>query len=190
MTTTPQPGPGSPPTVASPASSDPGPVPSEPARGRRRSRIRPLLIAIGGALVLPLVVTASLTALTELTDVFVPKAVDARVVSVEDMEDRYGITFNLVAITAAGGLVDIRFTVVDQEKAERILHDQDTLPLLYVPTTGAVLRAPQPHAHKLEFLDGATYFLLYPNAGGAIQAGVPVSVVINDVRLDPMLAES
>jgi hypothetical protein len=140
--------------------------------------------------VLPLVVTASLTALTELTDVFVPKVPDARVVSMEDMEDRYGIKFNLVAVTAAGGLVDVRFTVIDQEKAERILHDQDTLPLLYVPTTGALLQAPQPHAHKFDFLSGASYFLLYPNAGGAIQAGVPVSVVINDIRLDPMTAES
>ena len=122
---------------------------------------------------LPLAITASLTVLSETTDVFVPKAPDARVVSMDDMEDQYGIKINLVAVSAAGGMVDVRFTVIDQVKAERILHDQDTLPLLYVPTTGAVLRAPQPHAHKLEFLDGASYFLLYPNSGGAIQAGAP-----------------
>jgi hypothetical protein len=140
--------------------------------------------------VLPLAFTAGLTALTAWTDIFVPKAVDARVVSMADMEDRYGLKFTLVATTAAGGLVDVRFLVVDEAKAERILHDQDTLPSLYVPSTGVVLRAPQPHAHKLEFLDGATYFLLYPNSGGAIQPGVPVSIVINDIRLDPVNAES
>ena len=39
-------------------------------------------------------------------------------------------------------------------------------------------------------LDGASYFVLYPNSGGAIQAGTGVSVVIEGIRLEPIVAQS
>ena len=110
--------------------------------------------------------------------------------SAADLEEEYGIRVTLVAITAAGGLVDLRFTVLDREKAAHILHDAAAMPELFVESSGAVLSAPKAMAHKLTLLDGATYFLLYPNSGGAIQAGTGVSVVIDGIRLAPIDAQS
>jgi len=152
--------------------------------------MRPWVLAIAGALVLPLAVAAGLTYTATFSDVFVRKATDARVVSAAAMEAEYGIKVSLVAVTADGGLVDLRFTVVDKDKAGHILHEADTLPQLLLPDRGAVLRAPQPDAHKLKLADGASYFLLFPNSGGLVQAGVPVSVVIDEVRLEPVAAQS
>jgi hypothetical protein len=115
---------------------------------------------------------------------------DAPVVSAASLEDVYGLRLNIVAVTAAGGLVDVRFTVTDKDKALHVLHDASSMPALYVEASGAVLRAPKPLAHKMVLLNGATYFVLYPNSGGAIQRGTSVSVVIDSVRSQPIVAES
>lgn len=155
-----------------------------------RPRLRSWLVAIVGALVLPVIVAAGLSYSAATTDLFAQKAADARLVSEAELEAEYGIRVNLVAVTAGGGLIDLRFTVLDGDKASHVLHDADTLPQLLVASSGAVLRAPQPRAHKLNVVDGAHYFLLFPNAGGAIQAGTPVSVVIDEIRLAPRIAES
>ena len=139
---------------------------------------------------LPLVVTAGLTWTSTSTDLFARRASDATVVSAADLEREYGIRVNLVAVTADGGLVDLRFTVVDRDKAGHVLHEAAELPQLLLPDSGAVLRAPQPRAHKLDLVNGASYFLLYPNSGGLVQAGASVSVVIDEIRLEPVLARS
>ena len=114
----------------------------------------------------------------------------ARVVSAAEMEQDYGIKVDLVAVTAAGGLVDLRFTVVDQAKALHILHDATVMPALLVEPSGTVIRAPTGMRHKVTVLDGGNYFILYSNPGGAVQAGTHVSVVIGDVRLEPLDAQS
>ena len=117
------------------------------------------------------------------SDVPTINAAAARVVSAADLEKEYGIKVTLVAVIAAGGLVDLRYTVVDKAKAEHFLHDATSLPALYVESSGAILTTNRPKAHKMTVLDGASYFVLYPNSGGAIQAGTGVSVVIDGLRL-------
>lgn len=167
-------------------------APVEPAGGRlgRRRPPRTWLAAIAGVLVLPLIVAASLTFTAAGSSDSASNAAAARLVSAADLEEEYGIRVTLVAITAAGGLVDLRFTVLDREKAAHILHDAAAMPELFVESSGAVLSAPKAMAHKLTLLDGATYFLLYPNSGGVIQAGTGVSVVIDGIRLAPIDAQS
>ncbi|MBP1705259.1 MAG: hypothetical protein H6Q36_998 [Chloroflexi bacterium] len=182
-----------PPATAAAPAAELGPAPAAPAVGGGAGprRLRVLLVAVAGALVLPLAVAAALTwsAADAGHDHDASIAADARVVSAADMEQEYGIRVGLIGVTADGGLVDVRFTVVDSDKAGHILHDQATLPELLVETSGAVLRAPQPHAHKLTLADGATYFLLFPNSGGVIQAGTPVSFVIDAIRLEAVDAQ-
>jgi hypothetical protein len=86
--------------------------------------------------------------------------------------------------------VDVRLSVVDADKALHVFHDAATMPTLFVQSSGALLQAPKPMAHKMTVLQGASYFLLYPNAGGAIQRGTQVSVVIDDIRTEPIDAQS
>ena len=158
-------------------------------RGRRLPR-RTWFAAMAGVVILPLLVAATITFTTFGANDHGSDAAAARVVSAADLEAAYGIRVKLVAITAAGGLVDVRFTVTDKERAAHIFHDALAMPELFVETSGAILAAPRPMAHKLTLLDGATYFLLFPNAGGVIQPGTTVSVVIDDIRLSPIAAQS
>jgi hypothetical protein len=169
------------------------PAPLEPAGATRgpRLRRRAWLAAVAGVLVLPVAVAASITwSAAEPGGVSADNAAAARVVSATDMEQEYGIKVNLVAVTAAGGLVDVRFTVVDKDKAAHVLHDGASMPELLVEPSGRVIHAPTGMRHKVTLLDGGNYFLLYSNPGGAIQAGTQVSVVIGDIRLAPLSAQS
>ncbi len=177
--------------AAVPEAGDPAPAEMEGGRRGRPSVPRTWLAAIAGVLVLPLLVAATLTYTASGSSDLAARAAAARVVSAADMEAEYGVRVNLVAVTADGGLVDVRFTVVDKDKAGHILHDSASMPDLYVESTGAVLSTRNPMAHKqITLLDGATYFLLYPNSGGAIQRGTGVSVVIDGIRLEPVDAQS
>ena len=180
-------------TAAVPEAQDSAPAPTEPAgvTPRRRLRRRTWLAAIAGALVLPLAVAAAITWSTAgSSDPAAAAAAAARVVSASDLEQEYGIKVNLVAVTAGGGLVDVRFTVLDQDKALHILHDGTTMPELLVEPSGRVIHAPTGMRHKVTVLDGGTYFILYSNPGGTVQAGTQVSVVIGDIRSEPLSAQS
>ena len=178
--------------AAVPEAQDPVPAKPGPAgvTPRRRVRRRTWLAAIAGVLVLPVAVAAGLSWTAATTDIFQTKAADARVVSASEFEAQYGIRVNLVAVSARGGMIDLRFTVTDRSKAEYLLHDAETEPALFVESSGAVIRAPTGMRHKVTILDGGSYFILYANPGGAIQSGTPVSVVVNDIRLAPISAQS
>jgi hypothetical protein len=170
-------------------SPDPVAIGMERPPTRSRGSYRAWVTALAGLLLLPMAVVAILTLpVAERTQAAAAAA--ARVVSAATLETQYGIRINLVAVTADGGLVDLRFTVLDKTKAEHLLHDAEDMPRLFVETRAAVLAAPHPMAHKLNIVDGASYFLLYPNAGGAIQQGTQVSVVIDDIRLIAVTAQS
>jgi hypothetical protein len=105
-------------------------------------------------------------------------------VSREEMAARHGVDVTLVAVTAAGGLVQLRIQVTDPDKADGILHDESERPVILSEDTGAtlVMSAP-PHRHgELEL--GGSYFFLLANAHNAIQVGAEVTLVIGDSRLE------
>jgi hypothetical protein len=178
--------------AAVPETQDPEPAPLGPAGANPARRLprRSWLAAIAGVIILPVVVAAGLTWSAANSGTTSSDAAAARLVSAADMEREYGVKVTLVAVTAAGGLVDLRFTILDKAKAARLFHDDAAMPELYVEATGAVISHQMAMAHKVTLLDGATYFLLYPNSGGMIQAGTQVSVVIDAIRLAPITAQS
>jgi hypothetical protein len=175
----------------------PSPEPSAPggeARARDRARrwpsLVPWLAVAVGVLVLPFTLAVGITWSAAGSGDLAERAAAARIVSASDLAQAYGIKVNLVGVTAAGGLVDVRVTILDKDKAEHLFHDQSAMPALFVEDRGAVLRAPHPLAHKITLLDGASYFFLYPNSGGVVQAGTSVSLVIDEVRSEPVSAQS
>ncbi|MCA9873223.1 MAG: hypothetical protein KC441_06200 [Anaerolineales bacterium] len=108
-------------------------------------------------------------------------------ISAQTLSDEYGLRVNLVAVTAVGGLVDLRLKVLDAEKAKRLLQDTGDAPILYVGEKGTVLTAPQDNIFDLlnGLEDGGNIFLVYPNTGNAARAGMPVTVQFGDIRLEP-----
>ncbi len=100
------------------------------------------------------------------------------------LEERFGARIDLVGLLAVGGLVELRFEVVDKDKAAMLFHHGEHAPRLVVPASGKVLRTAQGMAHKLTLKDGASYFIFYANSGSAVHEGSEISVAIGDVRLD------
>lgn len=104
-------------------------------------------------------------------------------VTAEGLAARYGIDVNLIGVTAAGGLIEFRYQVVDPDKANQMMQDTTLLPVVVVEDTGATMVIPRPH-HAVEPQLGGTYFFLFANAHNAIQAGSQLTLVMGDARLE------
>lgn len=106
-------------------------------------------------------------------------------VTMEGLSARYGVDVDLIAVTAAGGLIEFRYLVVDPDKATRILHETELAPTLVDEATGATLRmSAPPHKHGGELRLGGTYFFLLANANNALHRGSSVTLVIGDARVE------
>ncbi|HWQ14412.1 MAG TPA: hypothetical protein VNL77_16550 [Roseiflexaceae bacterium] len=100
-----------------------------------------------------------------------------------------GVRVMRVAVTAGGGMVDLRYQVIDPAKAA-VIHDLDRPPAVVDEATGQVISQPwMQHAHAGEIHAGVTYYMLLVNPKGVITPGSRVSVVIGDARLEHVVAQ-
>jgi hypothetical protein len=103
------------------------------------------------------------------------------------MEERYGVQLTLVALTASGGLLDVRFRVTDPAKAGFLL-DAERMPILVVEKSNQAL--PMRDALDQDVLvQNQVYFLLYPNTQSIVQQGDLVSIVIGDLKLEHQVVQ-
>jgi hypothetical protein len=101
------------------------------------------------------------------------------------LEDRWGIQVAAVRLSMANSTVDLRYKVIDPEKAARLadgktqvyLVDQSTGKKLTMPTSPKEGTFP-PTANKLSA--GKTYFAVVANKGGILRSGSIVDVMIGD----------
>jgi len=100
------------------------------------------------------------------------------------LEQQWGIKITNVVLLADGGLVAIRYQVVDPAKDGK-LHSGGTanLPVLIDEKTGRQIRSSAALMH-VHFADGGTdgrsYSILYGNSGGALKRGAIVTVRMVD----------
>jgi hypothetical protein len=113
----------------------------------------------------------------------------AELVSAGVLEERYGMQIKLIGVTGGGGLIDFRFKVLDHEKAELLLQSPADLPVLIVADGDTTLNPPAVKPEDMRLESDSVYFMLYPNPGGVVKPGAPVSVVMDDVRLEPITAQ-
>ena len=109
-------------------------------------------------------------------------------ISEGELEAQYGVRVNLLAVTAVGGLVDLRLKILDASKAQGLLQGQ--VPTLQVEGSGVALTAPEesrPDVRQLQ--DDGGVFILYPNINTAVKRGDKVTVVFGDIRLEPVVAQ-
>lgn len=102
----------------------------------------------------------------------------------------HGIRVDQIAVTAGGGLVDLRFTVLDPVKARALLAGHALPPRLVVEGSGMELQAPRHGAMKgIRLQKDASSFLLFPNTRNAVRPGTRVAVLFGDVQAEPVVAK-
>jgi hypothetical protein len=99
-----------------------------------------------------------------------------------------GVRLEHVALVGGGGLIDVRYQVLDPERAEAI-HGKDRARVWVVDqVTGEELgRSWMDHDHTGDLNAGTTYSQLLVNEGGAIRPGDVVSVRLGDGRIDDVI---
>ncbi|MER7132771.1 hypothetical protein [Streptosporangium saharense] len=110
-------------------------------------------------------------------------AFDRPVVPVDRLADRAGIRLVRVTASGAGGLLDVRFQVVDPDRAQAV-HHADTPPLVVDEATGLVVRQLyMGHAHTGELKPAVSYYLVFENSGNWVQPGSKVTVLLGDAQV-------
>ncbi|GIG21334.1 hypothetical protein Cch01nite_20580 [Cellulomonas chitinilytica] len=100
-----------------------------------------------------------------------------------------GVRVTQVVVTGGGGLVDLRYQVVDPDTANA-LHDPATPPALVDEDTGLVVHDLfMHHAHSGPFHAGVTYYLVFDNPNGWIHPGSVVSVLLGDAQVEHVVVE-
>ncbi len=110
-------------------------------------------------------------------------------VSAEELESVYGAKVDLVALLANGGLIELRFQVVDKDKARALFGDAEDMPKLAVEDSELVLQSARGMGHKFELVNGGSYFILYPNPVDAVHKGTEVSFVMNGYRVPHLVVQ-
>jgi hypothetical protein len=112
-----------------------------------------------------------------------------RFAAMQELEERYGVRITLIGVTAAGGMVDFRFKVLDQEKARVLTKEHDLMPVLSVQNTDTRLAMPGGGMHSMTLQNGKVYYLLFGNSKGTVKPGTPISVAFGEMQLKPILAQ-
>jgi hypothetical protein len=150
--------------------------------GSRETRIRVLGAATGAALILGGLGVYGLTRSSGTARARPPHA-EAPLLSKAAFEQRSGVRIIAVAVTGDGGLVDIRYEVIDPNAAASI-HSQATPPQLVDERTGVLVnRLLMGHIHNGQMKAAQTYFLLFENPGNLVRAGGRVTVQLGSARV-------
>lgn len=105
------------------------------------------------------------------------------------LEQTYGLRVSLVAVTAAGGLVDLRLKIMDGVKAKALLEDKKNFPVLTLEN-GVTLR---PNGdvteQEIQYDNGAQLVVLYVNSSSVVKPGAPITVMFGDMALESIIAK-
>lgn len=108
-------------------------------------------------------------------------------ISADALAADYGLQVKLIGVTAGGGMVDVRFKVLDVTKAAVLLKDPANLPQLFVQGTALTI-APD-DLNKLILEKDGIVFLLYSNRGGVVKPNTPVTIQFGKLNLATITAQ-
>jgi len=173
---------------------EPGTGPAPPSRGRFRmpGRVRiagflvGVLIAVGiGGLALWLPQRASGGSSANPP----PPQWHRPSVSASGLAERSGVRLVRVAVTGGGGLLDLRYQVVDPSKAVAV-HEAQTPPAIIDERTGLVLsRLLMGHAHHGALKPAVSYYLIFENTGNWVRRGSEVTVLLGAAQLEHVVVK-
>ena len=133
----------------------------------------------------PAVVPASAPAIQPTAAV--PLALQRPLVTESGLVEKIGVRIVYVAVTGGEGLIDLRFQVVDPDKANAV-HDEKNPPTIVDEATGLVVKdLLMGHFHSGTFNPGQTYYLIFENPGNLVQSGNKVSVLFGNAEVDHVI---
>jgi len=98
-------------------------------------------------------------------------------------EHRSGIRIVRVSVSGAGGLVDLRYQVLDPDAAASV-HDAATPPQLVDEGTGVLVNSLfMGHSHQGRLNRAQTYYLVFDNPGSLVHRGTRVTVQLGAARV-------
>jgi hypothetical protein len=152
----------------------------------RATRSRALGAATGAALMLSAIAGYQLTRDRTPThpEPAPPRAVAAPLLlSNAAFERRSGVRVVRVALSGGGGLVDVRYQVIDPDAAAS-LHDAATPPRLVDERTGVLVNELfMGHSHKGRLRAAQSYYLVFDNPGSLVQRGSRVTVQLGSAQV-------
>jgi hypothetical protein len=109
------------------------------------------------------------------------------------MPETWGIKIRSLRTTAGGYMLDLRYQVVDAEKAAP-LFKRKTKPYLIDQATGAKFAVPVtakigPLRSSNKPKSGRGYFMFFGNPGNFVKVGNKVTVVIGDFRAEDLVVQ-
>jgi hypothetical protein len=104
-------------------------------------------------------------------------------VSLDGLQARSGVRISQLDVTGAGGLIDLRFQVVDPSRAASV-HSPATPPMLVDERTGVVVNQLfMGHQHRSGMKAGQSYYLIFNNPGNLVERGSRVTVQLGAARV-------
>jgi hypothetical protein len=159
------------------------PLTAAPKTERSRSAPTPLFVLLAALAVIVIGVLG-----WRLWAAFGPVHLPGTPATAEAVEAQYGIRITHIAVLADGGLIDFRFQVIDVDKAAP-LFSLDKRPIMIVEKTGQVVDSlyhpPMGHGVKA----GQSQYFIYNDNRGVIKAGMSISVLLGDLRLEHIIAQ-
>lgn len=116
--------------------------------------------------------------------------VNRPVISQVVLAEKYGLRVNLLAVTAAGGMVDLRLKILDGEKAKLLLQEKANFPQLLAGSPSVHLTSSSDFTSQdIQYEKDGVILLIYPNSGNAVKSGSAVTVLFGGTALEPIQAK-
>jgi hypothetical protein len=106
-----------------------------------------------------------------------------------EIEDRFGVRFTGLHVLARGGLVDLRYRVIDAGKAKSFGHYTETSPLLIDEESGRTIEVTIMGLHNHRVETGRIYYILFRNTGDILHSGDRVTIQVDDLALEHFVAQ-
>lgn len=101
----------------------------------------------------------------------------------EEIEEKFGVRFNFLAVTADGGMVELRYRVIDEDRAANFGHYTETAPMIISEDTGKMVDVTIMGLHNHRVEPGRIYYILYRNTDNALVSGRPATIAIGRYEL-------
>jgi hypothetical protein len=110
-----------------------------------------------------------------------------------ELKERWGVEITALRRTVHGHMLDLRYKVLDADKAKALFVRQ-TKPSLIHEASGKVLAVPNmakvgPLRNSNAPEEGRIYWMFFGNAGNLVKAGDKVIVAIGDFRAEGLTVE-